>query len=114
MAADGPDIGRATSSTCSPVSGDVDKAISVRVSFTDDAGNAESLASAATTAVVSAVSPLVNLPSGTAALAGLTVNPYVGETTKLVVSWTAFSGVEKYLVQAIYPHPSNSTEEGPA
>ena len=44
-------ISGATSSTYTPVAGDVGKAIKVRVSFTDDAGNAESLTSAATAAV---------------------------------------------------------------
>ena len=46
------DIQDATSSTYTPVDGDLGKTIKVRVSFTDDAGNAETLTSAATAAVV--------------------------------------------------------------
>ena len=46
--ADGADIAGATGSTYTPVDGDQGKAIRVRVSFTDDAGNAETLTSAAT------------------------------------------------------------------
>ena len=44
-------ISGATGSTYTLVAGDAGKAIKVRVSFTDDAGNAETLTSAATTAV---------------------------------------------------------------
>ena len=50
-AADGSDIADATDSTYTLVDADEGTAISVRVSFTDDAGNAESLTSAATAAV---------------------------------------------------------------
>ena len=49
--ADGGDISVATDSTYTPVADDVGKAISVTVSFTDDAGNEEELTSAATDAV---------------------------------------------------------------
>ena len=49
--ADGAEVTGATGSTYTPVAGDVGKAIKVRVSFTDAAGNAESLTSAATAAV---------------------------------------------------------------
>ena len=49
--ADDTAISGATGSTYTLVAGDVDKAIKVRVSFTDDAGNAETLTSAATSAV---------------------------------------------------------------
>ena len=55
--ADGSDISGATSGTYTPVAGDVGKAVKVRVSFTDDAGNAESLTSAATAAVAAADPP---------------------------------------------------------
>ena len=44
-------ISGATNSTYTPVAGDAGKAIKVTVSFTDDAGNAESVTSAATAAV---------------------------------------------------------------
>ena len=48
---DDTDIAGATSSTYTPVAADLTKAIKVRVSFSDDAGNAETLTSAATAAV---------------------------------------------------------------
>ena len=49
--ADGADISGATGETYTPVVGDIGKAVSVAVSFTDDAGNDETLTSAATAAV---------------------------------------------------------------
>ena len=49
--ADDADITDATGSTYTPAAIDAGKAIKVQVSFTDDAGNAETLASAATAAV---------------------------------------------------------------
>ena len=49
--ADDTDISGATASTYTLVAGDVGKAIKVKVSFTDDGGNAETLTSAATPAV---------------------------------------------------------------
>ena len=49
--ADGADISGAASDTYTPADADIGKAISVRVSFTDDAGNDEELTSAATAAV---------------------------------------------------------------
>ena len=49
--ADGADISGPTDSTYTPVVDDEGKAISVKVSFTDDAGNEETLTSAATAAV---------------------------------------------------------------
>ena len=49
--ADGAEIPGATDSTYTPVVDDMGKAISVTVSFTDDAGNEETLTSAATDAV---------------------------------------------------------------
>ena len=49
--ADDTAISGATTFTYTPVAGDAGKAIKVAVSFTDDAGNAETLTSAATTAV---------------------------------------------------------------
>ena len=50
--ADDADIDGATTSSYTLVAGDVGKAIKVRVSFTDDAGNEESVTSAATAAVM--------------------------------------------------------------
>ena len=54
----GADIGGATGSTYTPVAADAGKRLKVRVSFTDDAGNEESLTSAATDAVALASEPL--------------------------------------------------------
>lgn len=72
--ADGSDISGATGSSYTPVAADVGKAVSVRASFTDDAGNAESLTSAATDAVVKAA----NAPaSGAPSISG---TARVGET----------------------------------
>ena len=53
--ADGADIGSATGSTYTVTIGDVGKRISVRVTFNDDDGNAESLTSAQTVAVAATV-----------------------------------------------------------
>ena len=53
--ADNAEINRATASTYTLVDDDAGKAIKVRVSFTDDAGNDEQLTSAATGAVAAAV-----------------------------------------------------------
>ena len=62
--ADDTDISGATGSTYTLVSADEDKAVKVRVSFTDDAGNDETLTSAATTAVASKPnSPATNAPA---------------------------------------------------
>ena len=57
--ADSADISDATGSTYTPVVDDQGKSISVTVSFTDDAGNAETLTSAAT----AAVEPKPNTPA---------------------------------------------------
>ena len=54
----GADIGGATGSTYTPVAADEGKRLKVRVSFTDDAGHAERLTSAATDAVAAAPEPL--------------------------------------------------------
>ena len=78
--ADGADISGATDSTYTPVVDDVGKAVSVTVSFTDDAGNEEDLTSAATDAVepetqeAKANTPATGLPtiSGIADEDGLT------------------------------------------
>ena len=52
--ADDSDISGATNATYTPVAADEGKVIKVRVSFTDDAGNEETLTSAATDAVTAA------------------------------------------------------------
>ena len=66
--ADDAAIGSATVSTYTVVAGDVGKALKVRVTFTDDAGNDETLTSSATGAVAAANSPATGAPtiSGTA------------------------------------------------
>ena len=56
--ADDTEIDGATSSTYTPQSSDNGKAIKVRVSFTDDAGNAELMTSTATSAVAAAPIPV--------------------------------------------------------
>ena len=78
--ADDADISGATSSTYTLAAGDAGKAVKVRVSFTDDADNEETLTSVATAAVVPLKPDLAHLsvifvgkPSGT----------YVGETFSL-------------------------------
>ncbi len=72
--ADGADISGATGSSYTPVEADEGKAVSVTVSFTDDAGNAESVTSAAT----DAVAPKPNTPAtGQPVISG---TAQVGET----------------------------------
>ncbi len=77
-AADGADISGATDSTYTLVDADAGTAISVTVSFTDDAGNEESLTSAATAAVEAAIGQLPELPAGSTILwsADMTVVDY--------------------------------------
>ena len=74
--ADAADISGATNATYTLVAADEGKAIRVRVSFTDDEGNDESLTSAATDAV--AAEPTPNSPSTGAPTISGTVQ--VGET----------------------------------
>ena len=66
--ADDTDISGATTSSYTLVAADAGKAIKVQVSFTDDAGNAETLTSAAIAAVTAANTPATGAPtiSGTA------------------------------------------------
>ena len=56
--ADDSDISGATNATYTLVAADEGKAVKVRVSFTDDAGNEETLTSAATDAVSAAPPPI--------------------------------------------------------
>ena len=70
------DISGATGSTYNLADTDEGKAISVRVSFTDDTGNGETLTSAATDAVAAATQPN-NLATGTPTISG---TAQVGET----------------------------------
>ncbi len=72
--ADGADISGATASTYTLVDADEDRAISITVSFTDDAGNNETLTSAATAAVAARPNtPATGLPT-------ISGTPQVGET----------------------------------
>ena len=74
--ADDSDISGATNTTYTPVAADEGKAIRVQVSFTDDAGNAETLTSEATDAVAAAPTP--NSPAtGAPTISG---TAQVGET----------------------------------
>ena len=74
--AEDSDISGATNATYTLVAGDEGKAITVRVSFTDDAGNNETLISAATASV--AAEPASNSPAtGTPTISG---TAQVGET----------------------------------
>ena len=76
LAADDSDISGATNATYTPVAADEGKAVKVRVSFTDDGGNAESLTSAATDVVEAAPTP--NSPAtGAPTISG---TAQVGET----------------------------------
>ena len=74
--ADDSDISGATNATYTPVAADEGKAIKVQASFTDDAGNDESLTSAATDAVTAAPTP--NSPATGAPTIGGTAQ--VGQT----------------------------------
>ena len=74
--ADDAEIAGATSSTYTLVAADEGKVVKVRVSFTDDAGNDESLTSTATATVVAAV-PANNPATGAPAISGAV---QVGET----------------------------------
>ena len=81
--ADDADISGATGNTYSVSDGDVGKTINVRVSFTDDAGNAENLTSAATTAVTS------QEPEAQAPGAPRNLRAATGNSGELAVSWDA-------------------------
>ena len=74
------EIAAATAATYTPVPGDVGKTLKVRVTFSDDAGNAETLTSAATAAV------LANVPEAPRDPAAATAD---GREQELTVSWTA-------------------------
>ena len=78
--ADGSDIAGATGSSYTLVDADEGKTINVRVSFTDDAGNAETLTSAATDAVAARPNrPATGLPT-------ITGDAQVAETLTVDVS----------------------------
>ena len=75
--ADNAEIDSATASSYTLVAADAGKAIKVRVSFTDDAGNDEELISAATGAVAAAPPPLNAPATGAPTITGVA---QVGET----------------------------------
>ena len=60
---DGSDIELATGSSYTPVAADLGKAINVKVSFTDEEGNSESLTSEPTKAVIAANTPATGEPT---------------------------------------------------
>ena len=83
--ADDSDISGATNTTYTPVAADEGKAVKVRVSFADDAGNNETLTSEATDAVAAAPTP--NSPAtGAPAITG---TAQVGETLTVDTSGIA-------------------------
>ena len=96
------EIGGATSSTYTLQASDESKAITVQVSFTDDAGNAETLTSEATEAVAAAPQP--NNP---ATKAYITVVIATGDDT---VSWSDPDGCSSdyNIYKAITPSGNNS------
>ena len=75
--ADSADIAGATSSTYTIQSADVGKTIQVRVTFTDDRGNEESLTSAATPAVLGII------------VSGITTTDYAENGTSTVATYAA-------------------------
>ena len=81
--ADDVAIDGATGSSYTVTDGDVGQAIRVRVSFTDNAGNAENLTSAATTAVTS------QEPEAQAPGAPRNLRATTGNSGELAVSWDA-------------------------
>ena len=76
--ADDAEVNGANASSYTLVAADAGKAIRVRVSFTDDAGNDEQLSSAATGAVVAAPPPPPNAPA--TGVPTITGTARVGET----------------------------------
>ena len=79
------DIGGATASTYTPVAADEGERLKVRVGFTDDAGNEESLTSAATDAVAAAPEPLPTVSVSNASASE-------GDAVEFTVSLSAASG----------------------
>ena len=80
--ADDSDIAGATVPNYTPVDGNAGKPIKVRVTFTDDAGNDESLTSEATAAVIAANTPATGVPT-------ISGTPQVGETLTAGISGIA-------------------------
>ena len=105
--ADDAEIDDATGSTYTLTSGDAGKTMKVRVTFTDDAGNEESLTSAATEAVAAGL----DLQSATldGARLTLTYNEILDSFATLPA--TAFT-VSLYILHTIHQVASNSMEGG--
>ena len=75
------DITDATSSTYAVASADTDKTIKVRVTFTDDAGNQESLTSAATSAVTQVAALSTDATLSALILSGVNLGTFDSATT---------------------------------
>ena len=107
--ADGADIAGATGSTYTLAEADEGRTVSVRVSFTDDAGNEETLTSEATGAVESAplAAPtslryegVTSAGGGNAARGAARKSSHGTETTaEVVISWNSVEGADEYRVQ---------------
>ena len=100
--ADGAGISGATGPSYTLVSADEGKSIAVQVSFTDDAGNAETLSSAATAAVA---------PPPPAKPGGLIVHTEAG-SLDVAVDWDDVEGAADYLVRWRLHGPDQELNEG--
>ena len=106
--ADDADISGATSNTYTLVAADKGKAVKVRVSFTDDAGNDETLTSAATAAVEAATPPAVSSIKVDGATVTVTLDEDLGPVSSvgtLHLYWT-ISGT------AVDQHPNRASVSG--
>ena len=124
--ADNQDIPGATGDSYSPVSSDVGKTIRVRVSFTDDADNEETLSSAPTAAVFfarpSAPQRLVVSPHGSGALdlhweapvsdGGSPITWYYARWKEAAGSWDTPADVSGILLWSTYPHTITGLTDG--
>ena len=124
--ADNQDIPGATGDSYSPVSSDVGKTIRVRVSFTDDADNEETLSSAPTAAVFfarpSAPQRLVVSPHGSGALdlhweapvsdGGSPITWYYARWKEAAGSWDTPADVSGILLRSTYPHTITGLTDG--
>ena len=104
--ADDADISGATNSTYTLVDADEGKAVKVRVSFTDDAGHAESLTSADTSAVAAA--PPSEPPAKPAGLSLDTESGSLG----VGVDWDDVAGAADYLVRWRPHGPGQKLNDG--
>ena len=102
--ADDAAISGATASSYTLASADEGKAVKVRVSFTDDEGNDETLTSAATSAVAAAATP-------PAKPAGLTATATAG-SLDVAVDWDDVAGATDYLVRWRLRGPDQDLNDG--